>query len=129
MSFSFFGRAYSSGGGVKFFKILTGGGDGRVSDRFITFLGGLGKKGWGQYFRVGVIPWRTLWGSKTNSKIVVIIHININLNLERVEKLVKKSMNRPQIVIFNLLTNSNGIKFLLTCGVLSYYPCIICIWY
>ena len=35
------------------------------SDRFRIFsgVGGLGKKGWGQYFRVGLIPWRTLFWS------------------------------------------------------------------
>ena len=51
-------------GGVKFSKILRkllikGG-----SDKFRFFLGGgeggLGKKGSGQYFRVGLIPWRPL---------------------------------------------------------------------
>ena len=34
------------------------------SDRFIIFGVGLGKKGWGQYLRVGLIPWRTLWIAK-----------------------------------------------------------------
>ena len=30
------------------------------SDRFRIFGGDLGKKGGGQYFRVGLLPWRTL---------------------------------------------------------------------
>ena len=48
--------------GVKFSKILRGvahKGGGGLTD--LNFLGGgLGKKGWCQYFRVGLIPWRTL---------------------------------------------------------------------
>ena len=32
----------------------------RGFDRSRIFLAGLGQKGWGQYFRLGLIPWRTL---------------------------------------------------------------------
>ena len=39
---------------------------GGVWDRFRIFGGGLSKKGWGQYFRVGLIPWRTLWLKKSH---------------------------------------------------------------
>ena len=61
------GRGYSSRWGmVKFSKILR-----KVAHKMGVLLcedffflgggGGLGKKGWGQYFRVRLIPWRTLW--------------------------------------------------------------------
>ena len=64
-----------AGGGVKFSTILRGvahKGRGGGSDRFRIFFfflggggswqggGGLSKKGSGQYFRVGLTPWRTL---------------------------------------------------------------------
>ena len=41
------------------------------SDRFrISFFGrGVGKKGWYQFFRVALIPWRTLWMPLTSSSI------------------------------------------------------------
>ena len=35
--------------------------------RFRIVFRRLGKKGWGQYFRVGLIPWRTLWKGKTDT--------------------------------------------------------------
>ena len=60
MSLSFFGREYISRQGVKFSKILRGVAHKEGSDRSRIFLAGLGKKGWGQYFRLGLIPWRTL---------------------------------------------------------------------
>ena len=61
--FVFLDEGTFQGGGVKFSKILRGFAHiGEGSDRFRFFLGrgGLCKKGWGQYFRVGLIPWRTL---------------------------------------------------------------------
>ena len=41
------------------------------SDRFRFFLGGggVGKKGWYQFFRVELIPWRTLWMPLTSLNI------------------------------------------------------------
>ena len=56
-------------GGVKFSKILTGGRGGGVSHKvrvWQIFFFGLDKKGWGQYFRVGLIPCRALWKVSIN---------------------------------------------------------------
>ena len=60
MSLCFFGRGYISREGVKlsssqFLCFFWGGGGEGVGGV------GLGKKEWGQNFRVGLIPWRTLW--------------------------------------------------------------------
>ena len=40
-------------------------GGGALTDLDFFWGGDLGKKGWGQYFRVGLIPWKTLCHKKT----------------------------------------------------------------
>ena len=69
---------------VKFSKTLRGVAHKGGSDKFRIFWRGLGKKGWGRYFRVGLIPWRTLWWA-VNAKnsltlFMVIDHIAIAQN-------------------------------------------------
>ena len=71
----FWTKAHFSGGRVKFSKIFRGllerKKGGSLAD-LALFWGRLGKKGWGQYVRVGLIPWRMLMDFQK-----VIYHKNI----------------------------------------------------
>ena len=84
MSVCFFGRGYISREGVKFSSSQC------FLCFFFFFFGGevvggvgLGKKEWGQYFRVGLIPWRTLqwifekWFIKMLKKTFMSIYIQV----------------------------------------------------
>ena len=84
MSLCFLDKVHFKGG-VKFSKILRGGGGvfggggggggGGVGLKDLEFFWeGLGKKGWRQYFRVGLISWRTLCSSFLKFSGVVKIH-------------------------------------------------------
>ena len=66
--------------GVKFSKILRRVSHKGRSDRFKTFLrGGLRKKGWGQDFRVGLIPWRTVCINSMHLQIFTYPTVSVNV--------------------------------------------------
>ena len=66
------GAWYISRGGEssspKFWGVVAHKVGGGLTDlEFFLRGGGVGRKGWGQYFRVGIIPCRKLWKGKTDT--------------------------------------------------------------
>ena len=114
MSHSIFGWGYISRGELSSPKFWVGllikGAGERGSDIFRIFFGGgggggLSKKGWGQYFRVGLIPWRALW--------LAIPHKCFMLVLPNVISVNHKTINGPfwLIKIFFCRTATHIIRF------------------
>ena len=91
MSLCFFWTRVHFKGAVNFSKILrrvahkgVEGVEEGVSDRFRTFWGSLDKKGWGQYFKVGMIPWRTLRDNVLLQNVFTFFHDKYPLYLKDV---------------------------------------------
>ena len=95
MSLCFFGQGHFKGEGKLWGGLLIkGGGEGGGSLQIFFWWGQgeLGKKGWGQYFRVGLIPWSTLCSTSTFIQIF--------------QKVTLKKKNQTIWKIFTSLFNS-----------------------
>ena len=114
MNLCFFGWEYIwREGKVKFSKIFRGllikaSGSDRFRIFFFFFGGGgegLGKKGWGQYFMVRLIPWRTL--CKTD---LVSLAVNLQDEMETIKSNLKQNVNNLTEEVQKLNTNFKLLK-------------------
>ena len=70
------------------------------SDRFRIFLGGdLGKKGWGHYLRVGLIPWRTLCLLEKIVKLKKLLRIAFTPDFENLDRFTYETGKKKDVKV------------------------------